>query len=176
MNVLTPVQPAWPLVILGAGRNSEARCRSARYLSQCRLGHIILACEATKRCHHLGYERESFFFFFFFPTFPKVPLIGRRTAQQGLGTHLFSRGEWGRKAFVLLRGHWYFLLSFSKGYITGVPPLFVSCSFAASCSVALLTAAPGDLSASSCLSQASLAAASGPHAGAVVVGSTTAPK
>lgn len=175
MNVLTPVQAAWPLVILDAGRNSEARCRSARYLSQCKLGHIILACEATKRCQHLGNERE--FLFFFSTLFPnKVPLTGRRTAQQGLGTHLFSRGEWGRKAFVLLRGHWYFLLSFSKGYITGVPPLFVGCSFAASCSVALLTAAPGDLSASSCLSQAALAAASGPHAGAVVVGSATAPK
>lgn len=64
---------------------------------------------------------------------------------------------------------------FSLGYITDVLPLFVACSFAMSCSVTVVKAAPVELSARSGLLQSTLMAASGPHAEAMVAGSAAAP-
>lgn len=64
---------------------------------------------------------------------------------------------------------------FSLGYITDVLPFFVACSFGMSCSVTVAKAAPEELSARSGLLQSTLVAASGPHAEAMVAGSTAAP-
>lgn len=87
---------------------------------------------------------------------------GRRTGQIGFCA--------SRRSLIFPDGF------FSLAYITDVLLLFVTCSFAVSCSVTLVKAAPEELSARSCLLQSALVAASGPHAEAVVGGSAAAPK